>query len=365
LGLRVIIILVSVIWAPSFYFIKFLNLKNIPLELFSELKLLLSGTKKAIIITHVNPDGDAIGSALGLYIYLSKKGIETSVITPNKDPEFLQWLPKNKDIIVFTEQKNRAMKAIGEAEVVFTLDFNVMNRAGEAEQCIKESKAKKVLIDHHPYPESFPDIAISDISVSSTSELVYEVILQLGDKELVDKSIAECLYTGIMTDTGNFSYNSSEIRTYNVVADLLSQKINKNEIYSFVFDNFSADRMRLLGYCLNDKMLVLPEYHAAIISISLEEQKRFNFATGDSEGFVNYPLSIKGVIFSVLLIEKKDRVRLSFRSKGNFAVNKVAEQYFEGGGHHNAAGGDSKLSFEATLQKLMEIIPLYETELNL
>ena len=220
------------------------------------------------------------------------------------------------------------------------------------------------MIDHHPFPQLSVDFSISRTEVSSTAELVYEFIVALDGATMINKSLADCLYTGIMTDTGCFSYNSSRTRTFEIISKLLTYSIDKDEIFCKVYDNFSAQRMRLLGYCLNEKMQVFPEFCTAFMSLSLEEQDRYNFTTGDSEGFVNYPLSIKGICFTALFIERKDKVKISFRSRGTFAVNEFSKKNFGGGGHLNASGGESNLSLVDTIQKFKDLLPQYAKELN-
>jgi phosphoesterase RecJ-like protein len=330
----------------------------------SNLKEKLSSKPKILITTHVNPDGDAIGSLLGLYLFFKKQGYQVSAITPNEYPESLQWMHCNGDVVDYTGKKGKAQKIISEADIIFHLDYNDLRRSGDMAEDLSNANAYKVMIDHHPYPQLKVDISISVIEVSSTAELIFEFICAMDSCSVIDNEVAECIYTGIMTDTGCFSFNSSRTRTFEIVANLLSMGIRKDEIFRLVYDNFSASRMRLLGYCLNEKMQVYPEYRTAFISISQEEQKKYEFAVGDSEGFVNYPLSIKGICFSALFIEKKDKIRVSFRSRGSFPVNALAEKYFSGGGHLNASGGESKLTLDQTIQKLIDILPEYKEMLN-
>ncbi len=328
------------------------------------IKELLNNRSKIVITTHQNPDGDALGSVLGLYWFLKKMGHEVSAISPNDYPEFLQWLPGNDIVLDYTRKKRQVVKSIEEAEIIFYLDHNDSNRGGDMKDFLAASKAKRIMIDHHPYPQLNVDYAISKTEVSSTAELIYEFILDMDGGKFMDKDIAECLYTGIMTDTGCFSYNSSRTRTFEIASQLLGFSIDKDEIYRRIYDNFSAQRMRLLGYCLNEKMQVFPEFSTAFMSLSIEEQDRYNFTTGDSEGFVNYPLSIKGVCFTALFIERKDKVKISFRSRGTFRTNSFSEKNFSGGGHTNAAGGESNLSLKDTIQKFIDLLPQYAQELN-
>ncbi|MFC2152799.1 bifunctional oligoribonuclease/PAP phosphatase NrnA [Bacteroidota bacterium] len=330
----------------------------------NSLNELIVKAQKPLIITHYNPDGDAMGSSLGFYHYLTNKGKDPIIVTPNDYPEFLHWLPGNDKVIVYKRNSGTVLNAIRDADIIFALDFNDPDRTEGLEKYLKDATAKKVLIDHHPDPVDFADILFSDTKYSSTAELVYEIIENLNDAKLVDKTIAECLYTGIMTDTGSFNYNSSNPYTYYVVSKLIGLGINKDKIYWNIYDNYSADRMKLLGYCLYEKMEVFPEYNAAYISITKEELEKFSFAPGDSEGFVNYPLSIKDVRFTAIFIEKDKHVKISFRSKGEFPVNKFAEDHFNGGGHRNASGGNSNDSLENTLRKFRELLPKYSKELS-
>jgi len=330
----------------------------------AELQKALINKSKIVITTHVNPDGDAIGSVLGLFGYLEKTGHEVYAITPNDYPEFLQWMPDNNKVIDFSRKTIQSKEIIKSADIIFFLDYNDSKRGGEMKDDLLESKAIKVLIDHHPFPQLIANHRLSYTEVSSTCELIYELLVAIGGTKIINKNIAECLYTGIMTDTGCFSYNCSRVRTFEIVAELLEYGIGKNEIYHLVYDNFSVNRMRLLGYCLNEKMQYYPEYRVAFISLTIEEQKRFDFNVGDTEGFVNYPLSIKGVVFSALFIERKDKIRISFRSRGDFSVNLFSGKHFSGGGHLNAAGGESILSMDETIKKFTDLLPSYANDLK-
>lgn len=341
-----------------------LRLKAIEDHLFQEVKGLLSSPKKIVITTHHNPDGDAMGSSLGLYHYLIKQGHDVDVVIPNEFPEFLKWLPGNEVVIDFQEETDKAQELFDNSEMIFCLDYNSTGRVKAVEPALKAAKAIKVLIDHHPDPEPFADYTISDISVSSAAELVCEFMQELGDIDNLNKDIAECLYTGIMTDTINFTVNSSRPRTYAIVSVLLNYGINKDGIYNHVFNNYSLDRMRLLGYTLNEKTKVLHKYRTGYIYLTQEELDEYNHVLGDTEGFVNYPLSIKGVRMSAIFIEKEDHIKISFRSKGSFSVNEFSNKYFSGGGHRNAAGGESRLSMEETLEKFENLLPQYEEALN-
>ncbi|MCX6256567.1 MAG: bifunctional oligoribonuclease/PAP phosphatase NrnA [Bacteroidia bacterium] len=323
---------------------------------------LLSFKRKIIVITHHNPDGDALGSAIAIRLYLEKKGHEVTVISPNIYPVFLHWMHGNQDVIIFNQAAEKASRLISEADIIFFTDFNCLSRIKNVQKAVNESKAVKILIDHHPFPEHFADISITDTLVSSTSELVYDIICQSGDNNMIDKSIAECLFAGIITDTGTFSYNSSVPHTYEVVSDLLKSGIDKDWIHNSIYDNYSFDRMRLLGYCLYEKMVIRQEYRTGYIFITSEELRKFNYSPGDTEGFVNYPLSIKGLVFSAMFIEKKDHIKISFRSKNNFPSNQFAMLHFNGGGHLNAAGGESFLNLKETLLQFENLLEKYASQ---
>ncbi len=338
-------------------------MKNINGQTIDKVKKYLTHTDNILIITHYNPDGDAIGSSLALYLFFKKKGYNVTVIVPNAYPDFLQWLPGSKDIIIYDENKNLSNRKIEKSNLIFYLDFNAPERLQEMEFLTTDTDAKKVLIDHHPNPGNFTDVVISTIEVSSTSELIYEFLTKIGVEEDIDQTISECLYVGIMTDTGSFSYNSSLPDTYYVVSKLIENEIDKDKIYWKVYDNYTVDRMRLLGYCLNKKLKVYSEYGAAFISIAAKELEEYNFVPGDTEGFVNYPLSIKGIVFSVIFIEKEDQVKISFRSKGEFHANEFAGKHFNGGGHRNAAGGYSETTLKETLDKFVSLLPEYKNEI--
>lgn len=333
---------------------------NIPINL----SQFLSTPHKLVIITHFNPDGDAIGSSMGLYNALIQKQHSVHVIIPNEQPQFLRWMSGCNTIFNFSDKKEQSLQLLNQAEMVFCLDFNATNRIDKLEEHLKTLTCPTVMLDHHPYPANFATYNFSAIEKSSTCEVVFDFISELGWLDVVNKTVAECLMTGIMTDTGCFVHNSSNPRTYEIMSVLLSTGADKNDIYNRVFDNYSFDRMKLLGYCLNEKLVYLPEYHVAYMSLTREEQNRFNMQTGDTEGIVNIPFSIKGIWVTAFFSEKNDNIRISFRSKGNFAINHFSEKYFNGGGHHNAAGGESKLSMPETLKRFEELIKQHANEIT-
>lgn len=326
-------------------------------------KLIAEGKQKIVILSHRNPDGDAIGASLALYNLFLKMGHGVEVIIPNSIPSFLTWMKNAEAIHIYEKEPQVSDNILTQATLVFALDFNDLGRIREFNDKLKDSSSYKVLIDHHPYPQNFADLTISDPNASSTAELVYDFIGEIGLIPDIDEDIASCIFTGIMTDTGCFSFNSSQPITFNKLASLLTCGIDKNKIYDRVYNNFSFNRMRLMGYCLDKKMVHLPKYRTAYITLTQQELKDYHFKIGDSEGFVNLPLSISGIRFSVLFIEKRDMVKVSFRSKGNFKVNRIATDHFNGGGHKNASGGESYVSLPETVDKFVNLLTLYKDEL--
>ena len=319
--------------------------------------------EKIVIVSHVSPDGDAIGSSLGLYHFLDALGKRVNVIMPNSFPAFFKWMPGANDIIIYNKYKDFADKLIQEADVICCLDFNVLSRIDEMEEAVKNSPARKLLVDHHLNPGDFSRITISHPGMSSTSELVFRLICQLGCFEDITKEGAECIYTGMMTDTGGFTYNSNSREIYLIIGELLSKGIDKDEICRRVFNTHSEGRLRLMGYVLYEKMQVLPAYRSALITLTREEQSRFQYAKGDTEGFVNMPLSMKDVDFSVFLREdtEKDMIKVSLRSVGDFPCNKVAADFFNGGGHLNASGGEFYGPMEEAVELFNQALAKYES----
>lgn len=297
---------------------------------------------KIVIVSHVSPDGDAIGSSLGLWHFLDGQEKNVNVIVPNAFPDFLRWMPGSKEILRYDKYKEFADQLIAEADVICCLDFNALTRIEGMADAVAQSVGRKILIDHHLYPGDFCSIVISHPEISSTSELVFRLICRMGYFEDITREAAECIYTGMMTDTGGFTYNSNNREIYFIISELLSKGIDKDEIYRKVYNTYSESRLRLMGFVLDSKMRVYPEFNAAMISLTKEEQARFDYVKGDSEGFVNIPLSIKNIRFSVFLREdtEKEMIKISLRSVGTFPCNQVAAEYFGGGGHLNASGGE-------------------------
>ena len=318
--------------------------------------------EKIVIVSHVSPDGDAIGSSLGLYHFLTSQEKTVNVIVPNAFPEFLHWMPGAKEVIVYDKYKEYADKLINEADVLCCLDFNVLSRIDNMEEVVRNTPARKMMVDHHLYPGDFCRITISHPEISSTSELVFRLICQLGNFSDITKEGAECIYTGMMTDTGGFTYNSNDREIYYIISELLSKGIDKDEIYRKVFNTHSEDRLRLMGYVLYDKMQVFPEFNSALIWLDASEQKRFQYKKGDTEGFVNIPLSIKDVRFSVFLREdtEKKMIKVSLRSVGTFPCNKVAAEFFNGGGHLNASGGEFYGPMEEAINLFKQALVKYQ-----
>ena len=332
-------------------------MKGIDINIFSEIKQVCDKVSNVVIISHRNPDGDAIGSSLGLYHVLKNMEKTVTVILPNDCPEFLRWLPGNESVIRFDCNKELATKIITNAELIFFLDFNDLSRISGVDAIVKDLKTPKVLIDHHPYPSDFTDFKVSTIEVSSTAELIFEFISTCNLTKLIDKNAAECLFTGMLTDTVSFSVNAYRPSTFKITSALLEKGIDFDEIRNKVFNNYSEERTRLLGHCLLNKMVVMPKLQAAYIVITTKDIYKFKFAKGDSEGFVNYPLSMKNITFSALFIEKKDHVKISFRSKEKIPVNEFAKLHFNGGGHLNAAGGEFYSTIDETVKKFEALLP--------
>lgn len=329
-----------------------------------ELKTYLQKIRNIVIVTHWSPDGDAMGSSLALYDFLIQLKHRVTVITPNDYPSFLFWLPGNKKVLVFNRQKELAKKSLQKADFIFCLDFNSLKRIDKLGDEVGKSEAKKMIVDHHLQPEGFADFLYHNVKSSSTAQLVFELITELGFKNLINKNIATCLYTGIMTDTGSFRFPSTSATTHRIVADLIEAGAKGSDIYNNVNDDNTSDRVKLLGYCLNEKLKVFSEYRTAMITLSDEEHNRYNYQRGDTEGLINYGLSIRGIRFAVFFAERDGIIKLSFRSKGSFDVNTFARKHFEGGGHANAAGGISKLTLDQTIDKFINLLPLYIKQLN-
>lgn len=335
------------------------------LELTS-LKELLAEPQHIVITTHHKPDGDAMGSSLGLYNYLIQKGHHVRVITPTDYPFFLHWLPNNPEVLIYTESTEEANKYIGEADIIFCLDFNALSRINEMGEIVRDAKGKKVMIDHHLEPEDFDDYRHWSINACASAQLVYDFIKNvMHEPKLINKDVATCLYTGIMTDSGSFRFPSTTPEVHHIVADLIARGAENSKIHQLVYDNFSESRLRFLGYCLLNKLEVFEEYNTALISVSKDELEKYGIETGDTEGLVNYALTINGIKLAALIIERTDKVKLSLRSTGDFPANEICKKYFHGGGHRNAAGGMSEKQLPDVIAEFKSILPDYKSLLIL
>lgn len=335
------------------------------MEKIQEFKKYLNTPRKAVLLTHFKPDADALGSALGLAQYLKKKGHAAQVITPSDYPDFISWMPGNKDVLIFQKDKpERATRFINDADIIFCLDFSCLNRINELGDLVRKSTGKKVLVDHHLEPDKFADFEQWDGTAASTAELVFKLIDQLGDKALIDGEIAECLYAGIVTDTGGFRHSNTTHQVLKIASELVEHGADPYKVSKLIYDTNTIERLRLMGFVLSEKLKVLPEYRTAYVALTADELRRFGSQTGDTEGLVNYGLSIKGIRLSVLISDRKENIKLSLRSLGNFSVNDMAKAHFDGGGHRNAAGGQTSLTLDQTVAKFLSILPLYKDQLN-
>ncbi|MBO4371014.1 MAG: DHH family phosphoesterase [Paludibacteraceae bacterium] len=314
---------------------------------------------KIVIVTHKSPDGDAIGSSLGLYHFLYSQEKATDIVVPDSVPDYLKILPSSAEIIERDKQPQRAESLLTNADLIFCLDFNEPSRVGALEQVLVSSKARKVMIDHHLNPGNFADVCISHPELCSTSELVFRLICRMGYFSEMTLETAQCVCAGILTDTGGLAYNSNSPELYTIIGELLGKGVDKDALYRQLFNTCSESRMRMMGYILSQKMEILPQYHTALITMSNAELQQFGYRPGDTEGFVNLPLSISGVYFSVFMRDHGDGVKISLRSVGDFACNTVASELFNGGGHKNASGGESHLSLDETRQLFVQSLPKY------
>ena len=322
---------------------------------------LLAQPQKIVITTHHKPDGDAMGSSLGLYNYLIQQGHHTKVITPTDYPEYFNWLPGNGDVIIYTEKLKEAAKLIADAKIIFCLDFNALGRINEMGELVRKSGAFKIMIDHHLEPEDFDDYRYWDINASATAQLVYTFIVdELKHKELVNKDVATCLYTGILTDSASFCLPNTTAAVHRITADLIDAGAVNWQIYDHIYNNSSENRLRFLGLCLSERLEVLYEYNTAIIAVTKKDLEKYKIATGETEGIVNYALSIAGTRLAAFIVERNDKVKLSLRSKGEFPANDICKKYFNGGGHRNAAGGISSDTLEHVINQFKLILPEYK-----
>lgn len=331
---------------------------------FTPLQAVLAKKPTIVITTHRGPDGDAMGSSLALYQVLIAQGYEVKVVVPNSYPKFLHWLPKNEEVLEYEGNEFEATAYINNADLIFCLDFNDLRRTDMMCEALENTSAQKVMIDHHQEPKDFADFTYSVPTVCSTCQLIYEFIELMSWTEYLTVDIAKCIYTGMVTDTGSFRFSSVDSRTHEIAAKLIDLGLQQAEVHQTLFDTNKESRLKLLGYCLSEKLEVLPEYHTAIMSLTREELERFDFVKGDTEGFVNYALSIEGVVFTAFFVKYDDKVKISFRSINQFRANFLSKEHFSGGGHINAAGGMFEGSMEDAIAKLKKVLPNFKEELT-
>lgn len=328
-----------------------------------EIKVFLKSQPSIIITNHLNPDGDAVGSAIGLYGVLKTLGIKAKMLMPNDYAPNLKWMVHSEEVSFFDQDPEQGAQWLAQADLLIHLDYNDPKRSGPMANAIQASKAKKLMIDHHQQPSDFCDWTYSDTSMSSTCEMVFHFLKAMDWHDLVDKDLAEAIYTGIATDTGNFRFSSTSPTTHQVASILLAKGVESQKVASRVYDTNSFSRFQLLGRALNG-MEVWEDLHTAVISLSAEDLQACHFVKGDTEGFVNYGLSLAGIEVAAFMMPRDGQLKLSFRSKTTFDVNQFARQYFKGGGHRNAAGGSSDGDISATKAKLLAALQTYKEELK-
>ena len=321
------------------------------------IKALLASPRNIVITMHASPDADALGSSLGLYHFLKSEGHSVQVIAPTEYPGFLSWMPGNNVVSVFGDETSKKIaQQFNETDIVFCLDFSGLRRVGKMESILDKSPAKKIVIDHHLNPEDFADFMIWDTKAAATAELIYEMIVEMVGGDAINKDMASCLYAGIMTDTGSFRHSNTTPKVHRIIAELMERGANGALISHAIYDTYSLNRLRFLGYALNELLVVNEEMRVAHFAISEEVFNKYQLKKGDTEGLVNYALSIDGVVAAALFKEVEGEIKISFRSFGDIEVNKFAEKYFDGGGHKNAAGGHTYDSLEKTLNKFRELV---------
>lgn len=332
------------------------------MENIKELKALLNYPKDIVIVTHRNPDGDAIGSSLGLYHFLNKLGHTVRMVSPSEYPEVFSWMKDIEKIIVYDVEPEDSSAVIDRADMVFCLDFNALDRIDKVGELVDKAKGARVMVDHHLYPEPFADFILSDTAASSTCELVFDLIMGLGWKEHMDHIIGECLFTGILTDTGSFKYGTSA-KLFRIVAELIEFGVDDYRLQDLIFNSMSEKHLRLLGHCLHNRMEILEEYQTGIITLTKEDYASFDIQRGDTEGIVNFLLKVKNVKVAAFITEQPTIVKISLRSKGDFSVQEIARRHFKGGGHKNASGGYSFQSLNATVRRFKSVLPHYKDKL--
>lgn len=325
----------------------------------------LASPKEISIVSHRSPDGDSVGSSLAMKHFLEKSKHRVEVITPDKAPSFLDFLSGYDTILNGIDHEAKVKEKLANAEIIFAMDFNSLDRLGNIQEMVTSNQSAFIInIDHHQEPKDFADIQLSNTSASSTCELVFECIEKLNGLSQLDVKTGECIYTGLVTDTGSFRFSSTTEITLRVAAHLLKVGVQPASIYQHIYDSFSIDRLKLMGFALNERFVFYQKFNTGVIYLSEKDLNQFNFRKGDTEGLVNYPLSVKEIKMAILITEKEGKVKLSLRSKGDFHVNEIAKKYFNGGGHFNAAGGISDLNVEETLKKIENFLPDYEAALS-
>ena len=330
-----------------------------------ELKNLIERSERIVVLSHYNPDGDAIGSSVAWYDYLLSLGKESQIILPNDFPQNLKWIKGSETALIANQNPKKAEALIADADLLICNDFQSFTRVDKLEEAARNSKATKVLVDHHIAPEIEQfDLIFSNIESSSTAELTFELITQLTPEKPVSTAIAEAIYVGIVTDTGSFSYSCNHKKTFEIVAKLIDSGINARRIHEEIYSTFSEDRMRLLGHCLSNRLTVFPDFSIAYMYLTQEDLRKYRYAPGDTEGVVNYALAIKGIKFAALFMERENRIRISFRSKDEIDCNEFARTHFNGGGHRNASGGNSFDTIQETIQKFEKLLPEFKQKNN-
>ncbi|GGH23327.1 bifunctional oligoribonuclease/PAP phosphatase NrnA [Sphingobacterium alkalisoli] len=322
---------------------------------------LLTEPRKIVITTHHKPDGDALGSSLGLYHWLKTKNHEVNVVVSSDFPTFLDWLPGRELIISYPENPEKAKQLLSEADIIFCLDYSALSRTNILEKHIREASAQKWMIDHHLDPEDFAQLTYWDSNAAATAQLIYTFIADiLEGKEFIDASIATCLYAGIMTDTGSFRFRSTTSAVHHIIASLIEAGARNWEIHEHIYNSSTERRLKFLGYCLLNCLEVIPEYNTALFSISKDDLAQFEISTGDTEGLVNYALSVKGVRLAALIVDRTELIKLSLRSIGDIPCNEICKKYFNGGGHLNASGGSSTAALATVVNTFKSILPEYK-----
>ena len=333
------------------------------MENIQDLKKILHIPQDVVILSHRNPDGDAVGSSLGLSLFLQKDGHNVKVIVPSEYPDFLAWMPQADNILVFDHEPEETTQVIKKASLIFCLDFNSLDRIDKAGEIVAESKVPKVMIDHHLYPEPFADFMLSDTTASSTCELVYDFIHLLDKKQDLDPIIGDCLFTGILTDTGSFKYSNSP-KLFRIAANLLELGVDDLRLQDLIFNSMNEKQLRILGHCLYNRMEILPEFKTGIITLTKEDYTHFDIQRGDTEGVVNFLLKMRDLKLAAFIHEQPTIVKLSLRSKGDIDVQDMAKRNFRGGGHKNAAGGASFHNLSITVRRFKEILSEYQAQLQ-